>query len=253
LECIPHGAGCCISKIMLQKFKQIKWERLFIIVQMLVLFISIPTNVVLYMRNNDLEKRIKFADYNDRAWSLLRSFELQYRELEEDVRLKLDSLFVSKEDTIDFLTTIQKLNELWETHFIRLIREAASRIRGYEEVITTRLGLEAIDMLDQLIQSSKPPSAMARQLVYQKASEIKRLIRNLPPSPPMHVFPPSGSEILIYPSGETELVVPKKLETVLTKRSNWLDALMAGLDQLSDKSMDAVRKTWSIQEKSLQK
>jgi hypothetical protein len=205
------------------------------------------------MRNNDLEKRIRFADYNDRAWNLFRSFELKYKDLEEDVSLKLDSLFVSNDDTIDFLTMVQKLNEQWETNFIRMIREAVSRIRGYNDVISSKSGFEAIEMLDELIQSSKPPSVKAKHLVYQRISEVKRLIHNLPLSAPMPFSPSSGSKLLIYPSGETEWVIPKNLETVLTKRRNWLDALMAGLDQLSNKSMDTVRKTWSIQKKSLEK
>ena len=238
---------------MLQKFKQIKWKSVLTVLKRVIFWVSLLVNVVLWYNKTDLEKRIRFADYNDRAWSALSSFELQYKKLEEDISLKLDSLFISNDDTIDFLTTIQNLNEQWETHLIRLIKEISSRIRGYEHALVSRPSFEVIEILDQLIRSFKPPSTKAKQLIYQRTSEVKRMVRNLPPLSPEPMFPPNKSEILISRTGEKKLVLHEELKTALVKRRNWLDNLAGGLDYLSNESIEAVRKTWSVQEKSLQK
>ena len=141
---------------------------------------SLVANVVLWFKNETLRQAVLLADYNDRAWAALNTFQAISRTIDEEDSTKLQAILERIEynsSNEEWLKRVDESQAQWQNTVPQQVKELKSKLDSYRDV--TRHPLEASRYAEESIQNLRSPLDKTDQFLSARISELRHLEESL--------------------------------------------------------------------------
>lgn len=142
--------------------------------ELAILALSVLANIYLWREQTSFEERLREADFNDRAWEALSTFQSNYDETM--VSVDEEHVLLLREESLDlvWVADLEELNKDWVDEVRRAVTRLDSQMAAYSSALENEEALrKPIRDATREISSLEPPSQDALDLVIRELVAAK--------------------------------------------------------------------------------
>jgi hypothetical protein len=140
----------------------------------MTLLLSIGANLVLWLKKENLEQAMRYAEYNDRARASLHSFDSTTRDIDRKETTELQALFegIDYEGSNDLQRRLDSMDSQWLASVPRQVGELRGKLDSYNAASKRRL--DAFRYAAEDVKRLKCPSQKAEDFLRARIGELQQ-------------------------------------------------------------------------------
>lgn len=156
--------------------KKSEWELKWILVQFIVLCVSIPVNIILWVQNSNLEETILQAEYIEKSWQTLGKLEESFDKINEQIYAEIDTLIDSSSGTQQLYDRIRFKENNWREKVLRVMYEAESNLINNKKVLKETSQIDTImNLAHKRVNRLRSPALITLEKFNAKLVEVEHI------------------------------------------------------------------------------